>query len=112
MSNTTGGSSAGARNVISGNLTAGINIQGNSTSNNDVQGNFIGTDVTGTAAVPNILGVEINIGAQGNFIGTNEDGVNDAAEGNLISGNSNDGVQLNSNATGNVVAGNKIGTDV
>ena len=44
--NTIGGSTAQARNVISGNLKNGILIDGS--SNNRVEGNFIGTDATGT----------------------------------------------------------------
>ena len=45
--NTIGGTTAAARNVISGNDVAGVLIQGG--SNNVVEGNYIGTDVNGTA---------------------------------------------------------------
>ena len=50
--NTIGGTAAGAGNVISGNATNGVEINGASTTTTLVQGNFIGTDPTGTSAVP------------------------------------------------------------
>ena len=78
-----------------------------------IYGNFLGTDPTGTQAEPNDYGVEINKGARGNLIGTNGDGINDAAEPNLISGNGGAGVLINGQGTdGNSVAGNFIGTSV
>jgi hypothetical protein len=46
------GTTAGARNIISGNLQNGVLLDAD-TSGNIVQGNYIGTDVTGTVAVPN-----------------------------------------------------------
>jgi hypothetical protein len=46
-SNTVGGTSSGARNLISGN-SYGITISGTNANANVIQGNFIGTDVTGT----------------------------------------------------------------
>ena len=49
-------------------------------------------------------------GGTGNFIGTDGDGVDDATEGNLISGNTQVGVFL-IDANNNRVAGNKIGTN-
>jgi predicted outer membrane repeat protein len=113
--NTVGGGTAGAGNVISGNNGFGIHLFGFGTSGNKVQGNRIGTDVTGTAKVGNTSGgVEIDNSASGNFLGTDGDGVNDAAEGNLISGNQGEGVEVGFNgaADGNVIAGNFIGTDV
>jgi len=107
-------------NLISANGTAfqypGVEIlQGNS---NVLVGNLIGTDVTGTKALGNGgVGVLIEGGSQSNQIGTNGDGVNDAAERNIISANGTGfdyaGVEMSdSNTTGNFVAGNYIGTDI
>ncbi|MBI1917437.1 MAG: right-handed parallel beta-helix repeat-containing protein [Planctomycetes bacterium] len=112
--NTIGGSAAGAGNLISGNNGFGVHLYGFGTSDNKVQGNRIGTDATGTAKVGNTRGgVEIDNSASGNFLGTDGDGVNDFSKGNLISGNSGEGVQIgfNGTASGNVIAGNFIGTN-
>ena len=65
---------------------AGIHITGTGATGDWIYGNFLGTDPTGTQAEPNDDGVEIDGGASDNLIGTNGDGVNDAAERNLISG--------------------------
>jgi hypothetical protein len=51
--NTIGGSTAAARNVISGNAGPGINAQGGSLTTNVIQGNFIGTDAAGTGDLGN-----------------------------------------------------------
>src|SRR5205807_10352366 len=60
--NTVGGTTAGARNVISGNNGTGIWLEG--TSGSQVQGNFIGTNASGTAALGNLQsGVLISGGA-------------------------------------------------
>lgn len=105
------------RNVISGNRRAGVRIQRGAlthvTDNNVVAGNLIGTDVTGTVALPNMRGVAIiNVnGPEGNRIGTDGDGMSDAAERNIISGNSFVGIEIQAAAL-TVVAGNYIGTDV
>jgi len=57
--------------------------------------------------------VNISSGAQSNRIGTNADRVNDAAERNIISGNTLDGVAVSTTGTSlNVVAGNYIGLDL
>ncbi|MGH7127672.1 MAG: beta strand repeat-containing protein, partial [Planctomycetaceae bacterium] len=103
------------RNVISGNRAEGILLAGIGTEQSVVAGNFIGTDVTGTAAVPNLAlgGINIRSGAANNRIGTNGDGVGDAAERNVISGNAGQGVRIsNAGTEGNTIAGNFIGTDV
>ena len=92
---------------------AGIHITGTGATGDWIYGNFLGTDPTGTLAAPNDYGVEIDGGASGNLIGTNGDGINDAAERNLISGNRFAGVWINGQGTdGNAVAGNFIGTSV
>ncbi len=100
--NTVGGTSAGARNVISGNHT-GIRIVGTDATANKVQGNYIGPDVTGNVAVFNFTGVEI-AGAPDNLVGGTS-----AAARNVISGNKT-GVGI-LDASGNKVQGNFIGTN-
>jgi hypothetical protein len=90
---------------------AGIHITGTSVNGDWIYGNLLGTDPTGTQALPNNDGVEIDGGATHNLIGTNGDGVNDAAERNVISGNLLAGVWITGQGTdGNVVAGNFMGT--
>ena len=92
---------------------AGIHITGTGATGAWIYGNFLGTDPTGTQAEPNNEGVEIDAGATQNLVGTNGDGVNDAAERNIISGNLSAGVLITGQGTNaNVVAGDKIGTDV
>lgn len=83
-----GGSAAGSGNVISGHGTGVI-------ARSDLVrllGNFIGTDITGTLARPNTFGVEIS--TTGGFGVTSTIGGNTATEGNIISGNSSDGVRI------------------
>ena len=71
---------------------------------NVVQGNYLGTDVTGTAAGPgNSQGVLIDDASNNTIGGTG------AGAGNVISGNSGDGIDILSD--GNFVLGNKIGTN-
>ena len=54
-----------ARNIISGNTGDGVLITGTGTNNNVVAGDFVGTDVTGTAALGNgASGVEIDLSAE------------------------------------------------
>jgi len=103
--NTIGGTTTAARNVISGNNDNGIEINIDSTGNL-VQGNYIGTNAAGTSAVPNGRGVRI-VGAPNNTIGGTAPGAR-----NIISGNSGSGISFTNTATGNLVQGNYIGTDV
>jgi CSLREA domain-containing protein len=107
--NIIGGTTAGARNIISGNAAVGVNILGSGTTGNLVQGNYIGANAAGTAALGNgFAGVNINSSANNNTIGGAI-----AGAGNVISGNVELGVEIGSNgADGNVVQGNLIGTDV
>ncbi len=110
--NTIGGVLTGAGNVISGNTQDGIFLDGANAANNLVQGNYIGTAASGTTGLMNVrAGVGIS-GAPANTIGGTESGA-----GNLISANANSsgdaGIYLiGSGATGNLIQGNKIGTDV
>ena len=111
---TVGGSTAGLGNVISGNGNLGVQYFGAATTSGVIEGNKIGTNAAGTAAIPNKSdGVLVNAQASNVLIGTNGDGVNDALERNIISGNTFWGVQIDGAGTNNnVVAGNYVGTDV
>lgn len=100
--NIIGGTNPNARNIISGN-SSGVTIWNATASDNVVQGNFIGTDVKGTGAVPNGRGVQIRSGANNNLIGGTT-----AGAGNVISGNTFNGIDLGGSS--NTVQGNFIGT--
>jgi titin len=104
--NIVGGTTAAARNVISGNSLQGVIVYDSGTDNNSVLGNYIGLRADGTAAVPNGgAGVGIYGGAKTNTIGS-------TVAGNVISGNAREGVTIaNAGTTGNAVIGNRIGTD-
>jgi VCBS repeat-containing protein len=100
--NLVGGTTATARNIISGNVQSGVAL-GTNTANNSVKGNYIGTDVTGTLALPNgFLGVLLDQSLSAT-IGGAEPGA-----GNLISANARGGVDVGGSNT--VVQGNLIGT--
>jgi hypothetical protein len=102
-----GGTTAAARNIISGNVGDGVDITGSGTTGTVVEGNYIGTDITGTQAIGNRNGVVLSFGASGNTIGGNV-----AGAGNLISGNASDGIVITDAGTNsNVVEGNYVGTD-
>ena len=124
--NVIGGTNASQRNVISGNGAYPVyNASGvlmNGCQSNAVYGNYIGVDVTGTSPVPNNQhGVNIQFG-NNNLVGGSATG-----QGNLISGNDVNGVNLGGvseeiafdysgtpppQPDGNIVQGNLIGTDV
>ena len=67
--NNIGGFTPEDRNIISGNDTFGVSINHIGTSGNLVHGNFIGTDWSGTNALPNGGGVVFTQGAGENSIG-------------------------------------------
>lgn len=111
--NLIGGGESGSRNVISSSGT-NITVFYDQSTGNRIQGNYIGVNATGTAKLGNNAhGVNIAYGANGNIVGTDSDGIDDAFEGNLISGIT--GVHyataVSISSDHNVVAGNLIGTD-
>jgi len=93
-------------NLASGNSFAGVEIDGPQTTGTSVQNNKVGTDASGTTAIPNAVGVQL-IGSTGNAIGGTS-----AGQGNVISGNTGVGLILNSGSNSNTIQGNLIGTDV
>jgi YVTN family beta-propeller protein len=103
--NTIGGLTPGARNVVSGNGANGVMLAGSDSHNNTVVVNYIGTDASGTVALPNTYnGVAIQNGAANNDIG----GVADGA-GNVIAHNDGGGIMVDgSDSTGNTISHNSI----
>ena len=108
--NIIGGTTAAARNVISGNFDEGIMFRDAGTSFNVVIGNYIGVDITGSGTVASIGnqddGVQIEKGASYNRIGGTT-----AAERNIISNNEDGIVIADAGTEYNVIQGNYIGTD-
>ncbi|MBS1795441.1 MAG: carboxypeptidase regulatory-like domain-containing protein [Acidobacteria bacterium] len=102
---TVGGTAAGAGNLISGNNRHGINVFNSSVK---IQGNQIGTNDTGLAALGNSQNGIFVFKTAGGVIGPETE--NDPAGGNLISGNSADGIRLEESAALKVF-NNKIGTN-
>ncbi|HEX6709405.1 MAG TPA: hypothetical protein VF068_03665, partial [Rubrobacter sp.] len=104
LTNTIGGTSAAARNLVSNN-GAGISISGG--ADNMIQGNYIGTNAAGNARLGNNQGVALS-NTQTNTVGGTT-----AATRNIISGNGAWGVRISDpDSAGNKVQGNYIGTDV
>jgi parallel beta-helix repeat protein len=106
-----GGSTAGAGNIISGSASGyGVDILGPVAPAipglNVVEGNLVGIDV-GSDAVPNMIGIFIQNSA-GNMIG----GLS-SDDGNVISANSQAGVELSGlYSTQNTIGNNLIGTKI
>lgn len=105
--NLIGGTSAAARNLISGNEKSGIEITGTS-NNNLIQGNYIGLEKTGLVDKGNKENGILVSSATNNTIGGSVTGA-----GNLISGNDKNGIELNGvGFLGAVVQGNIIGLNL
>jgi hypothetical protein len=93
----------GGDQIIAGNTQEGVLISDAGTTGNMIEGNQIGT-----TAVPNAFsGVAIDVGATGNTVGGTA-----ANDGNTITGNKGDGVNIQEHGTdtntveGNVITGN------
>ncbi len=101
-----GGTTPASRNIISGNRQAGIVLNGNGTRENIISGNYIGTNISGSNYLSNHTGIMFKAQSNRNTVG----GLN-AAERNIISGNIEIGVYIESSDS-NTVIGNYIGPDV
>jgi hypothetical protein len=105
-SNTFGGTTPDARNVISNCNNEGIELSGASATGNLIEGNYIGTHATGTRALGNDAGVDVV-----NSSGVNTIGGSQAGAGNLISGNPFGGILIDGTSSDNLIQGNSIGTN-
>src|SRR6185295_6986653 len=101
--NVIGGTTPAARNVISGNGSSAVTLNGNISHDNAVLGNFIGTDATGTNPLANNgTGVGVFSGAFNNTIGGLV-----AGAGNTIAFNAGRGISIPGGG-GNGIFGNSI----
>jgi CSLREA domain-containing protein len=102
--NTIGGTTEGARNVISGNDRYGVVVQGTEATYNVIEGNYIGAPADGTGDLGNTDdGVLVASGAWQTAVGEPDGG------GNIIAHNGGDGVSVkDSDTTGTYVLFNRI----
>ncbi|HEX3081957.1 MAG TPA: hypothetical protein VHQ86_01765 [Candidatus Saccharimonadia bacterium] len=118
--NTIGGTSAAARNLISGNGGAGVSLTGTSSTGNNVYGNYIGTDRSGNGSIGNHkMGVNLGSpdGGSSNASGNHIGGITGTTPGGACSGACNvivsnfwSGIYISgSTGGGNSIAGNFIG---
>ena len=116
--NVIGGTTASARNVISGNQEAGVQVRlfccgAASMGGNVIQGNYIGVTATGDAPLPNQQeGVVVSTNGGDTMLTNTLIGGTTPGAGNVISGNRSDGILLGSfGVTTTTLQGNRIGTD-
>ena len=107
--NIIGGTTNGARNILSGNSGYGIEIGFvyAGCSGNSIKGNYIGLQSDGITIVAGntqLYGVSISTLASNNIVGGTT-----FNERNIISGNINFGIYFSSGANANTVSGNIIG---
>ncbi len=100
--NIVGGYLPGERNLLSGNTGYGLFIYNLGTTENFIYGNLIGTDHSGTSAIPNGNGIVIDGAATKHII-----------DSNLISGNTQQGIVIHiTGSNEHVITRNCIGTDI
>lgn len=104
--NLVGGTHEGTGNMISGNGKGGVFITGVTATGNQIKGNRIGSDLAGNGILGNNLSGVVLSNAHSNYIG----GIEPRA-GNLISGNTQDGILILTNSSGNRIEGNIIGAN-
>ncbi|MBK9162430.1 MAG: right-handed parallel beta-helix repeat-containing protein [Acidobacteria bacterium] len=99
--NVIGGNSPAERNLISGNRDQGVLLTTAGFGNNQIRGNYIGTNANGTSAIPNRQGISVRTS-------------DNTIAGNLISGNTLEGIALIAATASpeqpNQIQGNLIGT--
>ncbi len=101
-----------SRNLISGNTQWGVllNPTAGDANSNVIVGNYIGTDATGNAPLPNVAG-GIFLGQGGEFgqVTATQIGDGTVAGRNVISGNAGEGIAMWQGSTGTIIRGNYIG---
>ncbi len=105
-----GSQTNGQGNLVSGNAGIGINVFSSAPTSIDsttIAGNVVGTDISGNSALSN--------GGDGIFVGGFSDISNTVIRGNLVSGNTTSGINLNIGAgtlDQTIIQGNLVGTNL
>jgi hypothetical protein len=105
--NTIGGSGSNEGNIISGNNLHGITLFGLDVIDTEILGNRIGTSADGLTDQGNDGNGILSGAGPGTIIG----GIG-CFEGNVISGNAEEGVHISDGFGWAILLGNKIGTDI
>jgi titin len=103
--NSIGGTTPAQRNLISGNGQCGVLLTGPGATGNTIEGNYIGSNLAGTLSVSNAYdGIILSAGANDNTIGGGAPGT-----GNFIAGNNRFGINITGTGTAhNLIEGNSI----
>ncbi len=101
--NKIGGSGPGEENLISGNAGYGIRVVNSDLTT--IQGNTIGLNASQTAALPNRYGISLS-SSLNNFIGGTVPGA-----GNVIAGNTHQGIFVGEGCVNTSIRGNFIGVN-
>jgi CSLREA domain-containing protein len=96
------------RNLISGNTQSGVRIEGDGTDSNQIVNNYIGTNESGNSALGNDIGVRVDDLAKDTHIGP----ITYSVLGNVVSGNTSDGIYLGGNSDSTEIWENIIGMDI
>jgi len=104
--NTVGGTTAGARNIVSGNNNANIILLDCLSGGNTVQGNYVGLNAAGNATIAGAFsGINV-LRSPNSLVGGTVAGAR-----NVVSGNGSYNIEVSTFSEGTGVHGNYIGTD-
>ncbi|MDB6052824.1 MAG: repeat-containing protein [Verrucomicrobiales bacterium] len=105
--NQIGNGTTQGRNIISGNVAAGVAFLSTNCTGNRISGNYIGVSASGLVKISNGDSGVVISSAPGNIVGGTTSGY-----GNVISGNSNGGIIVGGDgADNNIIQGNIIGAN-
>jgi len=99
----------GPDNFIAASILDGVHVAGTGTSFNIVWGNTIGEDTNNASGAPNRRnGIRVTSDASENYIGVDGPGAGAAMKSNIIHGNNEYGIHVDSGASKTFMRGNRV----